>query len=199
MILMIDNYDSFTFNLVQYLEELGAEVEVHRNDGITLDEIAAKSPAAIVVSPGPCTPKDAGISKAVVERFAGEVPILGVCLGHQAIAEVFGATVDRGPEPVHGKTAEVFHDGRTIYGGLSNPFTATRYHSLVAVRDTIPDALEISAWTEDGLVMGLRHVTMPIEGVQFHPESILTTEGKSLLANFLGEYVDEALKGARAR
>jgi anthranilate synthase/aminodeoxychorismate synthase-like glutamine amidotransferase len=196
MILMIDNYDSFTFNLVQYIEELGAEVEVHRNDAITLDDIRAKRPAAIVVSPGPCTPREAGISKAVIERFAGEVPILGVCLGHQAIAEVFGAKVDRGPEPVHGKTAEVFHDGRTIYEGLSNPFTATRYHSLVAVRDTVPDVLEISAWTEDGLVMGLRHVTMPIEGVQFHPESILTTEGKALLANFLGAYVGQALKEA---
>ncbi|MFH1009412.1 MAG: aminodeoxychorismate/anthranilate synthase component II [Candidatus Latescibacterota bacterium] len=185
MILMIDNYDSFTFNLVQYLGELGAELQVVRNDRISLDEIEDMSPERIVVSPGPCTPREAGISVEVIRRFAGRIPILGVCLGHQCIGEAFGGKVIRAPYLMHGKTSEVFHDGRTIYKDIENPFVATRYHSLIVERETLPDCLEITSETKDRIIMGLRHKTLDVEGVQFHPESILTEQGKPLLANFL--------------
>jgi para-aminobenzoate synthetase component II len=186
MILMIDNYDSFTYNLVQYLGELGAEVVVRRNDAITLEEVSQMSPAAAVISPGPCTPKEAGISLALLSRFAGRFPILGVCLGHQSIGAAFGAEIVRAERIMHGKTSPIEHDGRTIFAGLSNPFEATRYHSLLVRRDTLPGSLEVSAWTREGEIMGLRHRELPIEGVQFHPESILTLEGKRLLESFLG-------------
>src|SRR5262245_37730378 len=188
MILMIDNYDSFTYNLVQYLAELGAEVEVHRNDAITLDEIAAKRPAAIVVSPGPCTPREAGISVPVIQRFGPTIPLLGVCLGHQSIGAALGATIRRATRIMHGKTSAIHHDGRGVFTGLPSPFEATRYHSLVIDPPTVPDCLEVTAWTRDEgdrEIMGVRHKEWPLEGVQFHPESILTTEGKRLLANFL--------------
>jgi para-aminobenzoate synthetase component II len=186
MILMIDNYDSFTYNLVQYLGELGAEVVVKRNDEITVDDVGALQPAAVVISPGPCTPKEAGISVPVLERFAGRFPILGVCLGHQSIGAAFGGDVIRADRIMHGKkTSPILHDGKTIFAGLSNPFDATRYHSLVIRRETLPDCLEVSAWTAEDEIMGVRHKTLPIEGVQFHPESILTLEGKKLLGNFL--------------
>ena len=184
MVLMIDNYDSFTYNLVQYLGELGAELDVRRNDKITLDEIADMAPDSIVISPGPCTPAEAGVSVETIRRFAGKIPILGVCLGHQSIGAAFGGVVLRAPQLMHGKTSEIHHDGRTIFRGLSDPFTATRYHSLIVERATLPECLEISA-EADGLIMGLRHREYPVEGVQFHPESILTTEGKQLLRNFL--------------
>jgi anthranilate synthase/aminodeoxychorismate synthase-like glutamine amidotransferase len=184
-ILMIDNYDSFTYNLVQYLGELGADVHVHRNDAITLDEIAAHRPDGLVISPGPCTPKEAGVSVPAIERFAGAIPILGVCLGHQAIGAALGGQIVRAPRIMHGKTSPMRHDGRGVFRGLSNPFDATRYHSLVIERDTLPPELEVSAWTEEGEIMGVRHRSLPIEGVQFHPESILTLEGKRLLQNFL--------------
>jgi anthranilate synthase/aminodeoxychorismate synthase-like glutamine amidotransferase len=186
MLLTIDNYDSFTYNLVQYLGELGAELEVYRNDAITVDEVERLAPAGIVVSPGPGTPADAGVSMPVIRRCAERIPILGVCLGHQAIGEVFGGVVERGPVPVHGKTALIHHDGRGVFAGLPSPFEATRYHSLVVRRAGLPACLEISAESEDGLIMGLRHHTLPVEGVQFHPESILTASGKALLGNFLG-------------
>ncbi|MET0154317.1 MAG: aminodeoxychorismate/anthranilate synthase component II [Candidatus Binatia bacterium] len=186
MILMIDNYDSFTYNLVQYLGELGAEVVVRRNDAITLEEVSQMSPAAAVISPGPCTPKEAGISLALLSRFAGRFPMLGVCLGHQSIGAAFGAEIVRAERIMHGKTSPIEHDGRTIFAGLSNPFEATRYHSLLVRRDTLPGSLEVSAWTREGEIMGLRHRELPIEGVQFHPESILTLEGKRLLESFLG-------------
>lgn len=182
---MIDNYDSFTYNLVQYFGELGADVRVYRNDKITLPEIEKLRPDQIVISPGPCTPAEAGISKSVIEHFAGKVPILGVCLGHQAIGEVFGGEVVRAPYLMHGKTSQIFHDGKTLFQGLDNPFTATRYHSLIVKKETLPDALEVSAWTEDGLIMGLRHKKYLVEGVQFHPESIMTLAGHDLLRNFL--------------
>jgi len=185
MILVIDNYDSFTYNLVQYLGELGEEIVVRRNDEIDLDGIAKLAPDHILISPGPCTPNEAGISLALIERFKGEIPILGVCLGHQAIGQAFGGDVVRADQLMHGKTSEISHDGRTIFEGVPSPFTATRYHSLIVKRDTLPDCLEISAETEDGLIMGLRHKEYAVEGVQFHPESIMTDNGLSLLRNFL--------------
>ncbi|MBI5870676.1 MAG: aminodeoxychorismate/anthranilate synthase component II [Actinobacteria bacterium] len=185
-VLIVDNYDSFTYNLVQFLGELGAEIEVHRNDRITVAEIAEKAPTHIVISPGPCTPNEAGISMEVVKELGGKVPLLGVCLGHQSIGQVFGGKILRGEAPVHGKTSSVIHDGKTIFEGVENPFTATRYHSLILAQP-IPDELELSAWTEDGVVMAVRHKTLPaLEGVQFHPESILTAPGKQILGNFLG-------------
>ena len=185
MIVVVDNYDSFTYNLVQYLQELGAEVEVYRNDRITVDGIVARRPEAIVISPGPKTPDDAGITLATVRAFSGRIPVLGVCLGHQAIGQAFGGRVVGAPTLMHGKTSRIAHDGRTIYRGLPNPFDATRYHSLVVDPESVPADLEVSARTEDGVIMGLRHRTHPTEGVQFHPESVLTGEGKKLLKNFL--------------
>ncbi len=187
MLLVIDNYDSFTYNLVQYLGELGAELLVRRNDEVTLGEIEYElRPAKILLSPGPGRPAEAGVTCAVIERFAARIPMLGVCLGHQAIGEVFGAQVVRAPVPVHGKPAEVAHDGRTIFTGMPTPFRAGRYHSLIVERATLPDCLEVSATTtNDGIIMALRHRTLSVEGVQFHPESILTDAGKQLLANFL--------------
>jgi anthranilate synthase/aminodeoxychorismate synthase-like glutamine amidotransferase len=185
MLLVIDNYDSFTYNLVQYLGELGEAIEVYRNDAVSLDDIAAKRPARIVISPGPCTPNEAGISVDLIKRFAGRIPILGVCLGHQSIGAAFGGDVVRADRLMHGKTSMIHHDGKTIYQGLANPFEATRYHSLVVKRDTLPACLEVSAETKEGEIMGLRHREYPVEGVQFHPESILTRVGKDLLKNFL--------------
>lgn len=186
MILVIDNYDSFTFNLVQYLAELGAKVEVSRNDRIRVEEIAARLPRAIVISPGPGTPQEAGITLDVIRTFAGRIPILGVCLGHQAIGQAFGVRIVRAPAPMHGKTSMIVHDGRTIFRDLPNPFPATRYHSLVVERESVPPCLEISATSSDGLIMGLRHREFLCEGVQFHPESIMTGQvGKLLLRNFL--------------
>jgi anthranilate synthase/aminodeoxychorismate synthase-like glutamine amidotransferase len=186
MLVLIDNYDSFTYNLYQYLCELGAEVVVYRNDHITVEEIEALGPERIVISPGPRTPTDAGVTLAVIERFAGRVPILGVCLGHQAIGQAFGGRVVRCHRLMHGKTSPVRHDGRTIFAGLPNPFDAVRYHSLVVERESLPACLEISAWADDeGEIMGLRHKDLVVEGVQFHPESVLTLPGKDLLANFL--------------
>jgi para-aminobenzoate synthetase component II len=184
-ILMIDNYDSFTYNLVQYLGELGAEVIVRRNDAIDVAGIRAERPDAIVISPGPCTPAEAGISVTLLHEMAGEVPILGVCLGHQCVGEAFGATVGRARRLMHGKTSPIIHDGKTIFEGLENPFEAMRYHSLLVEAGTVPDCLEISARTAEGEVMGLRHKRYQIEGVQFHPESIGTPDGKTLLRNFL--------------
>ncbi len=189
-ILMIDNYDSFTYNLVQYLGELGAQVIVKRNDAITLEAIRSLSPQAIVISPGPCTPRQAGISVAVVREFSGQIPILGVCLGHQCIGEAFGAQIVRADRLMHGKTSPILHDGRGIFQGIPNPFDATRYHSLVVQKGTVPECLEISAWTKEGEVMGLRHRQYLVEGTQFHPESILTEHGKELLANFLKEVAE---------
>jgi para-aminobenzoate synthetase component 2 len=185
MILVIDNYDSFTYNLVQYLGELGEEIVVSRNDEIDLDGIAKLAPNHILISPGPCTPNEAGISLALLERFKGEIPIFGVCLGHQAMGQAFGGEVIRADKLMHGKTSEIFHDGRTIFEGLPTPFTATRYHSLIVKRETLPDCLEISAETDDGLIMGLRHKEYVVEGVQFHPESIMTDNGLKILRNFL--------------
>jgi anthranilate synthase/aminodeoxychorismate synthase-like glutamine amidotransferase len=182
---MIDNYDSFTYNLVQYLGELGQDMKVFRNDKITVREIEALGPERIVISPGPCTPKEAGISIEVIRHFTGRIPILGVCLGHQSIGEAFGGDVVRAPYLMHGKTSMIRHDGKTIFEGLPNPFEATRYHSLIIKRETFPPVLEISAWTEDGVIMGVRHKHFAVEGVQFHPESILTVVGKDLLKNFL--------------
>lgn len=189
-VLMLDNYDSFTFNIVQYLGELGADVITHRNDEITIEQIEALAPTHLVVSPGPCTPNEAGISMAAIEHFAGKLPILGVCLGHQAIGQVYGGKVVRAPQVMHGKTSIVLHDSQGVFEGLDNPVEVTRYHSLVVDKETLPDCLEITAWTgEDdvtpGLIMGLRHRELDIEGVQFHPESILTRQGHELLANFL--------------
>jgi para-aminobenzoate synthetase component 2 len=186
MLLVIDNYDSFTYNLVQYLGELGETVEVRRNDRVTLDEIETNlRPERIVISPGPGTPDDAGISLGVIERFAGKIPLLGVCLGHQSIGQAFGGRVVRAPELMHGKASEVSHDGKTIFAGLSDSFQAGRYHSLIVERESLPECLEVSAATKDDIIMGLRHRELKVEGVQFHPESILTSEGKQLLANFL--------------
>ena len=185
MILVIDNYDSFTYNLVQYLGELGQEPQVWRNDKITLEEIEEFAPERIVISPGPCTPSEAGISIDVVNHFSGKLPILGVCLGHQSIGQAFGGLVVRAERLMHGKTSMIEHDGLSIYGGVPSPFEATRYHSLVVERSTLPDCLEISAETREGEIMGLRHKEYAVEGVQFHPESILTSEGKNILSNFL--------------
>ena len=185
MLLMIDNYDSFTYNLVQYLGELGAEVRVYRNDAITPDEITALHPQQIVISPGPCTPAEAGVSVDVIRRFAGQIPILGVCLGHQSIGAAFGGNIVRAGRLMHGKTSPIYHDGRTIFRGLSQPFEATRYHSLLIERSSLPACLELSAWTVEGEIMGVRHQQHLVEGIQFHPESILTIEGKRLLENFL--------------
>ncbi|MGQ4879494.1 anthranilate synthase component II [Billgrantia sp. LNSP4103-1] len=189
-VLMLDNYDSFTFNVVQYLGELGAEVVTYRNDAITLEEIEALAPSHLVISPGPCTPNEAGISLAAIRHFAGRLPILGVCLGHQAIGQVYGGKVIRAPEVMHGKTSRIHHNGQGVFAGLEDPLEVTRYHSLVVEADTMPECLEVTAWTGDsdvtpGLVMGLRHRELDIEGVQFHPESILTRQGHELLANFL--------------
>ncbi len=185
MLLLIDNYDSFTYNLYQYLSELGAEVEVRRNDQVTLDEIEAMQPTQIVVSPGPCTPNEAGLSCKIIETFGPRIPLLGVCLGHQAIGQVFGGCVIRAPEPMHGKTSLMYHQEQGVFQGLPTPFEANRYHSLIVERSTLPDELEITASTADGLIMGLRHRHYPVEGVQFHPESIMTPAGKHLLRNFL--------------
>ena len=186
MLLVIDNYDSFTYNLVQYLGELGATVEVRRNDRVTLEEIENRlRPERIVISPGPGTPNDAGITLDVIQRFAGKVPLLGVCLGHQAIGQAFGGKVVRAPELMHGKASDVHHDGKTIFAGLGDQFRAGRYHSLIVERESLPSCLEISAHTADDIIMGLRHRELKVEGVQFHPESILTSDGKQLLANFL--------------
>lgn len=185
---MIDNYDSFTFNLVQYLGELGEELVVKRNDEITLEEIEELNPQFLMVSPGPCSPNEAGISMAAIEYFAGKIPIFGVCLGHQSIAQVFGGDVVRAERLMHGKTSEMHHNGETIFKGMDNPFTATRYHSLIVKNETLPDCLEVTAWTDDNEIMALRHKTLPIEGVQFHPESIMTTFGKDLLKNFINHY-----------
>jgi len=185
MLLMIDNYDSFTYNLVQYLGELGQNLQIFRNDKISISEIERMKPDRIVISPGPCTPKEAGISVEAIRYFAGKIPILGVCLGHQSIGEAFGGEVVRAPYLMHGKTSLIHHDGRTIFEGLPNPFEATRYHSLIIKRETLPSVLEVSAWSEDGIIMGVRHKDYILEGVQFHPESILTSVGKDLLQNFL--------------
>jgi anthranilate synthase component 2 len=185
MILMIDNYDSFTYNLVQYLGELGAEVKVARNDEITLDEIAVLQPEKIVISPGPCTPNEAGVSVPLIGRFAGQIPILGVCLGHQSIGQAFGGRIVHAKTLMHGKISSISHSGRGVFAGLPSPFRATRYHSLVIGRNECPECLEITAWTDDGEIMGVRHKTMTVEGVQFHPESIETEHGHHLLKNFL--------------
>ncbi len=185
MLLVIDNYDSFTYNLVQYLGELGADMQVFRNDKITVDEIKKLNPSRILISPGPGYPKDAGISIPLVREFAGKVPILGVCLGHQAIGEAFGGKIVQAKRFMHGKTSKIFHDGKTIFKGLPNPFEATRYHSLLIEKASLPSVFEISAWTDQDEIMGIRHKEFKVEGVQFHPESILTPEGKKLLKNFL--------------
>ena len=190
MLLMIDNYDSFTYNVVQYLAELGADVQVYRNDEITVEKIKELNPERLVISPGPCTPNEAGISMETIRHFAGKLPILGVCLGHQAIGQVFGGHVIRAGRVMHGKVSPVFHNDTSVFRGLNNPLQATRYHSLVIEKDTLPDCLEVTAWTrnDDGSVeeiMGVRHKTLPIEGVQFHPESIMTEQGHELLRNFL--------------
>ena len=185
MIVVIDNYDSFTYNLVQYLGELADEVAVFRNDRTTVADVLARAPAAVVISPGPCTPTEAGISTPLIMALAGRVPVLGVCLGHQCIGAAFGGRVIRGRAPVHGKVSEIHHDGKTIYEGLPNPLVGTRYHSLIIDRETIPDVLEVSAELSDGTIMGVRHKAVLVEGVQFHPESVLTAAGKDLLRNFL--------------
>ncbi|MGK0444798.1 MAG: anthranilate synthase component 2 [Bermanella sp.] len=190
MLLMIDNYDSFTYNVVQYFGELGADVKVFRNDEITIEEIEALNPDHLVISPGPCTPNEAGVSVDAIKYFAGKLPILGVCLGHQSIGQAFGGNIIRAGQVMHGKTSDVFHEDKGVFANLSNPFTATRYHSLVIEKDTLPDCLEVTAWTqnEDGSIeeiMGVQHKTLAIQGVQFHPESILTQHGHDLFANFL--------------
>jgi anthranilate synthase/aminodeoxychorismate synthase-like glutamine amidotransferase len=189
VVFVLDNYDSFTYNLVQYLGELGAQVEVRRNDEVTIEQIESLRPERILLSPGPCTPQEAGISVELIRHFAGKVPLLGVCLGHQAIGAAFGGDVVRAKNLMHGKTSQVEHDGKTIFRGLSSPMAATRYHSLIVSEKTLPKDLEVSAWTSDKdgtrVIMGLRHKNLPVEGVQFHPESVLTDEGKKLVANFL--------------
>ncbi|TWK63094.1 aminodeoxychorismate/anthranilate synthase component II [Bacillus licheniformis] len=188
MILMIDNYDSFTYNLVQYLGELGEELVVKRNDEITLQEIEDMSPDFLMISPGPCSPDEAGISLEAIRHFAGKIPIFGVCLGHQSIAQVFGGDVVRAERLMHGKTSEISHDGLTVFKGLEHPLTATRYHSLIVKPYTLPDCFETSAWTEEGEIMAIRHKELPVEGVQFHPESIMTAYGKEMLKNFIETY-----------
>ena len=188
MLLMIDNYDSFTYNLVQYLGELGQDVQVYRNDEIDLKKIAALKPEKIVISPGPCTPNEAGISLALINEFAGKIPLLGVCLGHQSIGQAFGGRIIKAKTLMHGKTSLIHHKNIGVFIDLPNPYTATRYHSLVIERETIPDCLEITAWTDDGEIMGVKHKTLAVEGVQFHPESILTEHGHDLLNNFLKAY-----------
>jgi len=185
MVFVLDNYDSFTYNLVQYMGELGAEMTIRRNDELTVDELEALEPERILLSPGPCTPNEAGISIDLIRRFAGKVPILGVCLGHQAIGAAFGGNVVRAPQLMHGKTSEVTHDGKTVFSGLQSPMTCTRYHSLIVAEEGLPEELEISARTADGTIMGLRHREHAVEGVQFHPESVLTQDGKRLIKNFL--------------
>jgi anthranilate synthase/aminodeoxychorismate synthase-like glutamine amidotransferase len=189
MVFVLDNYDSFTYNLVQYMGELGAEIVIRRNDQVTVPDVEALDPERIVVSPGPCTPREAGISIALIRHFAGKVPVLGVCLGHQAIGEAFGGKVVRAPHLMHGKTSQIEHDGRTVFSGLPSPMTATRYHSLIVQEDSLPDELEVSAYTTEAdgsrTIMGLRHKQFPVEGVQFHPESVLTEHGKQLIENFL--------------
>jgi anthranilate synthase/aminodeoxychorismate synthase-like glutamine amidotransferase len=184
-VLLVDNYDSFTYNLAQYLGELGADVAVERNDAITVDTILTRAPTAVVISPGPCTPNEAGISLDVIDRLAGKIPLLGVCLGHQCIGQVFGGRVVRAPRIMHGKTSKIFHDEKGLYAGVENPFVATRYHSLVIAPETVPDVLEVTAKTWEDEIMGVRHRKHLVEGVQFHPESIMTTAGKKLIANFL--------------
>ena len=188
MLLMIDNYDSFTYNLVQYFGELKQEVVVFRNDDISLDEVAALRPAHIVISPGPCTPNEAGVSVPLIKRFAGEIPILGVCLGHQSIGQAFGGKIVHAKQVMHGKVSLIRHEQRGVFAGLQQPFEATRYHSLVIERESLPDELEITAWTDDCEIMGVRHRSLPVEGVQFHPESILTQFGHELLGNFLSAH-----------
>lgn len=185
MIFVLDNYDSFTYNLVQYMGELGAEMIVRRNDELTVEEVEALNPERILISPGPCTPQEAGISMELVRYFAGRVPVLGVCLGHQAIGAAFGGKVVRAPQLMHGKTSEVAHDGRTIFSGIPSPMTCTRYHSLIVSEENLPAELEITARAADSIIMGLRHRRFPVEGVQFHPESVLTNDGKQLIKNFL--------------
>lgn len=185
MILMIDNYDSFTYNLVQHLGEMGEKLVVRRNDQITIEEIEQLAPDFIMISPGPCSPDEAGISLAAIEAFAGKIPILGVCLGHQAIGQVFGGRVVRAERLMHGKTSPIYHDGKSVYQNIPAPFLATRYHSLILERESLPDCFVVSSWTEEGEIMGIRHKDWPLEGVQFHPESIMTESGKQLLYNFL--------------
>ncbi|HDX9580230.1 TPA: aminodeoxychorismate/anthranilate synthase component II [Bacillus pseudomycoides] len=188
MILMIDNYDSFTFNLVQFLGELGQELIVKRNDEITIEDIEKMQPDFLMISPGPCSPNEAGISMDAIRHFAGKIPIFGVCLGHQSIAQVFGGDVVRAERLMHGKTSFMHHDEKTIFADIPNPFTATRYHSLIVKKETLPECFEVTSWTEEGEIMALRHKTLPIEGVQFHPESIMTSHGKELLQNFIRHY-----------
>lgn len=194
MIVMIDNYDSFTYNLVQYLGELGQELQVYRNDKITIQELEELDPDYIMISPGPCTPDEAGISIEVIQHFAGKIPLFGVCLGHQAMGQVFGGKVIRAEKLMHGKTSMVHHDQQTIFAGIPTPYQATRYHSLIVERSSLPDCLEISAWTEEGEIMALRHKQYAVEGVQFHPESIITDHGKTLLKNFISTYADAKKK-----
>ena len=185
MILLLDNYDSFTYNLAQYLGELGCEVEVHRNDRISVEQIARRKPERIVISPGPCTPQEAGISVEMIQKLAGKIPILGVCLGHQAIGAAFGGKIIRAPKLFHGKTSQIRHDGSGVFRGLPNPFTATRYHSLIVERKSLPADLQVTAETDDDIIMGMQHKHYPLMGVQFHPESVLTDSGKQLMKNFL--------------
>ncbi|MBX3739836.1 MAG: aminodeoxychorismate/anthranilate synthase component II [Akkermansiaceae bacterium] len=185
MLLILDNYDSFTYNLVQYFGELGAEMKIFRNDVITVDEVKALNPTRICISPGPCTPNEAGISLDLIREMGATTPILGVCLGHQSIGQVYGGDVVRADRLMHGKTSPILHEGKSVFAGMPSPFEATRYHSLIVKRDTLPDSLEITAWTEEGEIMGLKHKEYPVHGVQFHPESILTQDGKRLLENFL--------------
>ncbi len=194
MILMIDNYDSFTYNLVQYFGELGEQLLVKRNDGISIEEIEEVRPEMIVISPGPCSPNEAGISLEVIQHFAGQIPILGVCLGHQAIAQAFGGKVIRANRLMHGKTSAIYHDDKGVNKDLSNPYTATRYHSLIVEKETLPSSLEITSWTAEGEIMGIRHKEFAVEGVQFHPESIMTQDGKKLLKNFITTYCKERVQ-----